>query len=111
VVADATQALNVTVEGAAAGIGITSRSVLPDGAAEYRFRPPDEGLLRSIASSTGGAYRPHAAALANAAGDSRTQRRPLWPALVGLALVLWFVDLVLRRVRIFEPRADPAPAR
>ena len=102
VVADATQPLTVSVEGAAAGTGITSRTVLPDAAAEYRFRPPDEGLLRSIASSTGGAYHPDAAALANAAGDRRTQRRPLWPSLVSLALLLWFADLVLRRVRVFE---------
>jgi Ca-activated chloride channel homolog len=102
VVADATQPLTVSVEGAAPGAGITSRTVLPDAAAEYRFRPADEGLLRSIASSTGGAYHPDAAALANAAGDRRTQRRPLWPGLVSLALLLWFVDLVLRRVRVFE---------
>jgi Ca-activated chloride channel homolog len=102
VVADATQPLTVSVEGAAAGTGITSRTVLPDAAAEYRFRPPDEGLLRSISSSTGGAYHPDAAALANAAGDQRTQRRPLWPSLVSLALLLWFADLVLRRVRVFE---------
>ena len=89
----------------AAARGITSRTILPDPAAEYRFRAPDEPLLMSIASSTGGAWRPDAAGLANAAGDSRTERRPLWPTLVALALVLWFVDLLLRRVRVFEPSA------
>ena len=69
-----------------------------------RFRAPDEALLRSIASATGGTWHPTPATLANTAADSRTARRPLWPWLVALALVLWFVDLLLRRVRIFEPK-------
>ncbi|MGH9370641.1 MAG: VWA domain-containing protein [Vicinamibacterales bacterium] len=104
VVADASQLLVVSVAGAgASGAGITSRAVIPDAAAEYRFRPPDDELLQALASATGGAWRPTAEALANTAGDSRTERRPLWPALIALALVLWFVDLLLRRVRIFEP--------
>jgi hypothetical protein len=42
--------------------------------------------------------------LAAAAGDRRTERRPLWPALIALALALWFMDLLLRRIRVFEPR-------
>jgi Ca-activated chloride channel family protein len=104
VIADASRALTVTVDGVPDGSGITSRTVLPDLAAEYRFRPPDELLLRSLAASTGGSYQPTAAALANAPGDSRTQRRPLWPWLVTTALALWFVDLLLRRVRVFEDR-------
>jgi CO dehydrogenase/acetyl-CoA synthase delta subunit len=70
--------------------------------AEYRFRAPDEDLLKAIASGTGGAWRPTPAALTRAAGDRRTERRPLWPALMMLALGLWFVDLLLRRVRVFE---------
>jgi len=107
IVADAAQMLTVSVEGAAAGAGITARSVLPDAAAEYRFRPTNEGLLQSIAASTGGAYHPTPASLANAAGDTRTERRPLWPLLVTLALLLWFVDLLLRRVRVFETGLDP----
>ena len=106
VVADADRAVNITVEGTEGTpvtAGITSRTILPDPAAEYRFRPPNETLLKSIAAATGGMWHPTAAAMANGAGDSRTERRPLWPALIVLALVLWFVDLLLRRVRIFEP--------
>jgi hypothetical protein len=103
VLANAAEPLTMTVEGAPAAAGITSHTVLPDPAAEYRFRPADEHLLASIASSTGGAIHPTTANLANTAGDTRTTRRPLWPALVTLALALWFVDLLLRRIRIFEP--------
>jgi len=106
VMADATQLLSISVEGIDARTapgGATASTVVPDPAAEYRFRAPDETLLRSIASATGGAYHPTPASLANATGDSRTARRPLWPPLLTLALILWFVDLLLRRIRLFEP--------
>jgi hypothetical protein len=76
--------------------------VTPDPAAEYRFQAPDEGLLKAIASATGGAFGATPAALAVKAGESASGRRPLWPPLVLGALLLWFVDLVFRRVRVFE---------
>jgi len=83
--------------------GITSRVVLPDAAAEYRFKAPDERLLKSMALATGGQWRPPAAALANGAADRRTDRRPLWLAFVTIALCAWFVDIVFRRIRVLEP--------
>jgi Ca-activated chloride channel family protein len=79
-----------------------SRLIVPDAAAEYRFRPPDEALLRSIADATGGAWRPSPDAIDKASGVNRAARRALWPALVVLALLLWLGDIALRRVRIFE---------
>jgi uncharacterized membrane protein/uncharacterized protein YegL len=108
VIVDAAQPVTISLTGADAATldGPTVRHVVPDPAAEYRFRPPDEALLKSIASATGGAWRPDARALATAAGDSRTERRPIWPTLVTIALGLWFVDLLLRRVRVFEPRTS-----
>ena len=109
VMADAAQILSLGIEGAdarPATAGATASTIVPDPAAEYRFRAPDETLLRSIASATGGAWHPTPESLANAAGDSRTARRPLWPPLVALALLLWFVDLVFRRIRVFEPRVE-----
>jgi Ca-activated chloride channel family protein len=107
-IVDAAQPVTISVTGPDSERldGATVRHVVPDPAAEYRFRPPDEVLLKSMASATGGAWRPDAAALANAAGDTRTDRRPVWPALVTIALGLWFVDLLLRRVRVFEPRTE-----
>jgi Ca-activated chloride channel family protein len=105
VVADADQLLTIGVVGAdPSGAGAASHTVIPDLAAEYRFRPPNEELLRSIAAATGGAWKPNPSALANASGDTRTERRALWPGCVVVALILWFVDILLRRVRIFEPR-------
>jgi Ca-activated chloride channel family protein len=107
-IVDAAQPVTISVTGPDSERldGATVRHVVPDPAAEYRFRPPDEVLLKSMASATGGAWRPDAAALGNAAGDTRTDRRPVWPALVTIALGLWFVDLLLRRVRVFEPRTE-----
>ena len=80
-----------------------ARIVAPDPGAEYRFTPPDERRLASIALATGGTWKPTAASLAGGAVDRRTERRPLWPAFVTLALSAWFVDIVLRRIRVFEP--------
>lgn len=104
IIADASQPLTLTIAGEDAATA--SRIVVPDPAAEYRFRPPDETLLKSIASATGGAWHPTPTSLANAPGDHRTERRPLWTSLLVLALGLWFLDVVLRRIRVFEPRAE-----
>jgi hypothetical protein len=102
VLADASQTVTVTASDAS---GTAISRVLPvDAAAEYRFRPPDAELLKSLASATGGSWMPAVSALTVAATDRHSERRPLWPALTISALGLWFVDLLLRRVRVFEPR-------
>ena len=104
IVVDAKQPLTVTAleKSGATAANAPSRGVTPDPAAEYRFQAPDEGLLKAIASATGGAFGATPAALAVKAGESASGRRPLWPPLVLGALLLWFVDLVFRRVRVFE---------
>lgn len=94
----------VTITASDVGGATVSRVLVADPAAEYRFRPPDEALLRSVASVTGGVWMPDASALAAAPSDRHSERRPLWPWLTGIALALWFVDLLLRRIRVFEPR-------
>ncbi|MDQ3214331.1 MAG: VWA domain-containing protein [Acidobacteriota bacterium] len=105
-VADARTPLSVRVAGEPdAAPGVAARFVLPDAAAEYRFGPADEARLRAVASATGGAWRPGPEALTTDAADRRTERRPLWSMLIALALGLWFVDVLLRRVRIFEASA------
>ncbi len=79
-----------------------SRRFVPDAGAEYRFRAPDTSFLASLAASTGGLVMPEAGALTRASGDSRAARRTLWPWLVLFAALAWALDLLLRRVRIFE---------
>lgn len=85
----------------AEGAGL-SRRFVPDASAEYRFRAADTSLLGALATATGGAIMPEPAALDRGAGDSRASRIALWPWLVLLAAVAWALDLLLRRVRIFE---------
>lgn len=106
VLADAARPLSVRLPGASDVPGMRARTIRPDAAAEYRFRPPDEAALRSLAAATGGAWRPGPEALALGAPDRRPQRRPVSTPLLALALGLWFVDILLRRVRLFEPRAE-----
>lgn len=100
VVADAERPLTVTAIGAETTGA--SRMIVPDPAAEYRFTPADEGLLKSLAEATRGGWTPTADSLANAPRDRRTARRPIAPALIVVALALWFSDILLRRVRVFE---------
>ena len=100
VTADARQPLTVSVS--EAGVAAPSRLVLPDPNAEYRFNPGDVVMLRSIASATGGTLSPKPEMLRETAGSKQTVRRALWPALVAFGLVMWLVDVLLRRVRVFE---------
>ena len=106
VVADGSRPVTLTATDASGAT--TTRVIVADTAAEYRFRPTDEALLKSLASATEGSWMPAAAALSVAPADRHSERRPLWPVLTMIALGLWFVDLLLRRVRVFEPRvAEP----
>lgn len=99
VVADAAQPLTVTVTGA--GDRPVTRLLIPDGAAEYRFRPADRDALAGLASATGGALGARAD-LIRRSSDTTSARRALWPALVLAALIAFFADILVRRIRLFE---------
>jgi uncharacterized membrane protein len=99
--AGATDVVSLTAAGEEPGI--RQRLVIPDNAAEYRFRPADTALLETIAQTTGGAAGATPEALGSTAGTSRVSRRALWPFMVVLALFAWLADILLRRVRVFEP--------
>ena len=103
IVADAAQPLVIRVAGAGPGGAAVSRLVIPDPAAEYRFRPADAAALQAIASATGGEVGSDPAAIRRAAA-SQAARRALWPTLVFIALGLWLADIALRRVRLFESK-------
>jgi uncharacterized membrane protein len=66
---------------------------------ELRFRPTNEGLLRSLAEASGGTYQPTPEAIF--ADDGRTAERltPLWPYLIALAIALLLPDVALRRLQ------------
>ena len=79
VLADASRM--VTVTAADTNSTTISRVVAADAAAEYRFRPADAVLLKSLASATGGSWTPAVSALRAAPTDRHSERRPLWPVL------------------------------
>jgi Mg-chelatase subunit ChlD len=77
---------------------------------ELRLRPVDEGLLRSIAESSGGTFAPAPETIF--ADDGRLAERvtPLWPYLVGLAVALLLPDVALRRIEFARSSRRPAAA-
>jgi len=69
---------------------------------EERGRPPDFDLLRTISRDTGGAFDPRVEDLAAKPSELVVRRIDLWPYLAALALVLYLLDLLLRRLRFFD---------
>ena len=91
--------VQATVPGKASG-GITlQQSLFLDYPDELQIRTTNEPLLRSVAAVSGGVYDPAPAAVF--APDGRTVERvtPLWSPLVLSALLLFVVDVILRRLR------------
>jgi hypothetical protein len=69
---------------------------------EYHFYPANTELLRSISNETKGRFQPHAEEIFDAQGETTALPVPLWAYLTALALVLYFTDVLLRRLRLFE---------
>jgi uncharacterized membrane protein len=57
----------------------------------------NEPLLREIASTTGGHFRPEPRRVFDAGGRSIASNMQLWPAFLGLAVLLNLAELVLRK--------------
>ncbi len=69
---------------------------------EYLTLEPDLGLLASASRVTGGEEDPATERLFDPHGESIREHEELWPAVLGAALVLYLLDLLLRRVRLFD---------
>jgi Ca-activated chloride channel family protein len=78
---------------------------------EYMTLEPDVALLRRAARLTGGSVDPTSARLFDAAGETIRHHEELWPKLLFAALFLFVVDLLLRRVRIFDRKFRAATSR
>ncbi|MDQ5851467.1 MAG: VWA domain-containing protein, partial [Chloroflexota bacterium] len=72
---------------------------------EFTGNPADEGLLRRVAETTGGSVLPSAEAAALGATPARPSLS-LWPWLAGLALVLWPLDIAIRRGWLTRRRSE-----
>jgi Ca-activated chloride channel family protein len=69
---------------------------------ELRLRPPDTVLLQQIAVRSGGWVNPTPDRVLMTTTTGPLQAVPLWRALVTLALMLWLVDVALRRLDWFS---------
>jgi uncharacterized membrane protein len=69
---------------------------------EYHFYPPNTDVLRAISRETGGGFQPEASAIFNPNGEMTAVPTPLWRIFASFALVLYLLDVLLRRVRLFE---------
>jgi Mg-chelatase subunit ChlD len=81
---------------------------------EYLALAPDVTTLLHAATATGGALDPPAAAVFDPAGEVIRYHQDLWPRFVGAAIALFLLDLLVRRVRIFDRKVTargPRPVR
>ena len=78
------------------------RTLVPVVSAERRYRPADDEALRGLATATGGVHEPAMADLFDPGDQTVTRPLRLWPGLAALALLLYLVNMLLRRVRVFR---------
>ena len=78
---------------------------------EYARFEPDVALLARAAAAASGRLDPDAAWAWEPAGEAIAHDEPLWPRAVEAALLLLVVDLLLRRVRLFDRGPTAMPTR
>jgi hypothetical protein len=64
---------------------------------EYRVLPPNLPLLRALSEQTGGAFAPKAEEIFAPRGDRGFSATSLWPYCAGVALLLFLLDILVRR--------------
>ena len=69
---------------------------------EYLALEPDLASLRRVAELTGGRLDPEPKAVWDPAGESVTYHEDLWSRFIGAAVAVFLLDLLFRRVRIFD---------
>ena len=64
---------------------------------EYRLLPANLPLLRTLSEQTGGVFAPRAEEIFTLRGDGGVITTPLWPYCAGAALLLFLLDILVRR--------------
>ena len=64
---------------------------------EYRVLPANTRVLRTLSERTGGTFEPKAEDIFADRGDGGVVARPLWPWLTAAALLLFLLDVLVRR--------------
>jgi Ca-activated chloride channel homolog len=95
-----------TFRAAAGGAGGLTRSLEYSYPPEYHFYPPDIQKLRSISAATGGVFQPKASDITDPRGETTEFPTRLWPLISAFVLGLYILDILLRRIRLFEKRSQ-----
>jgi hypothetical protein len=69
---------------------------------EYASFEPNERLLRDAAAAAGGDFAPSAQRFFEPGDAKVVFHEGLWQRFIVLALVCFFLDLLMRRVRLFD---------
>lgn len=77
---------------------------------EYLALAPDVATMTQAALATGGVVDPPPAVLFDPAGEVIRHHEDLWPRFVGVAIALFLLDLLVRRVRLFDRKKTARPA-
>ncbi len=78
---------------------------------EYQTLAPDRALLERAAQASGGQFQPSIASLFDPAGEVVTYEQPLWQRFILIAIVFFLLDLLMRRVRLFDRGFQRGPRR
>jgi hypothetical protein len=76
---------------------------------EYLALAPDVTTLTRTAQATGGALDPEARAVFDPAGEKVTYHQDLWPRFIVAAIAVFLLDLLVRRVRMFDRKKTARP--
>jgi Ca-activated chloride channel homolog len=76
---------------------------------EYLALKPDVEALSRVAEMTGGRLNPAPREPVDAAGESVSFHEDLWPRFIGAAIVVFLLDLLVRRVRMFDRKRTARP--
>jgi Ca-activated chloride channel family protein len=76
---------------------------------EYLALAPDIATLTKAAEATGGGVDPAPAAVFDPAGEVIRYHQDLWPRFVAAAILIFLLDLLMRRVRIFDRKRTAKP--
>lgn len=76
---------------------------------EYLALAPDTVTLRRAAEVTGGVLSPEAKAVFDPAGETIRYHQDLWPRFIIAAIIVYLLDLLVRRVRFFDRKVTARP--
>ncbi|HEX4996579.1 MAG TPA: VWA domain-containing protein [Terriglobia bacterium] len=72
---------------------------------EFHFYPVDFETLESVSHETGGRFEPSPTDIMDTGGETIKAPHALWPWLASMALIAFLVDLLLRRLRLFDAKS------